>query len=169
MNGYKVRNIELKRFYVPGQIYFITTITENRRKIFIDEENIGILLETFQMYREKYRFKLIAYVILPDHFHFMIIPSKEINISKIMKGIKGSSARNINRSKGRKNSIWQHQFLDHIIRKGDDYKKHIEYIHNNPIKHQLADSNSIQKYKWSSYRNYFLDDDSVFKVDTVPL
>ena len=48
--------------------------------------------------------------------------------------------------------VWQHQFLDHVVRNTEDYRVHIEYIHNNPVKHGLC--KEAGEYKWSSYRYY---------------
>jgi putative transposase len=52
---------------------------------------------------------------------------------------------------------WQHQFLDHVVHSREDYWLHIEYIHNNPIKHGLCDK--PEDYRWSSYRYYALGED----------
>ncbi|MCK4353357.1 transposase [candidate division WOR-3 bacterium] len=163
MQGYKVRKIELKRFYLPNQMYFITSVVENRRKVFYNEKNIKLLLDIFEYYRQKYQFKIGAFSILPDHFHWLIILGEGGTISQIMKGVQGFSARRINKENGWHGKLWQHQFLDHIIRKNEDYRNHINYIHNNPVKHKLVES--PEAYRWSSYKNYYLGDDSLFKVD----
>jgi len=161
MSQYPIRKVELKRFYIPYRIYFITTVTQNKEPIFSSKQNIEILLEAFSLYRGKYNYKIIAYVILPTHFHWLIIPSEKADISIIMKSVKGYTAKKI----GKK--IWQHQFLDHCLRTTEDYKNHIDYIHNNPVKHGLVDNPS--DYIWSSFRNYYLDDNSVFKIDKIIL
>jgi len=167
MKGYKTRKIELRRFTLPRRLYFITSVTENRKKVFKRKHNIKALLDTFKYYKEKYSFAIIAYCILPDHFHWLIIPSEKVNASEIMKGVKGYSTRKINCINHWNGRLWQHQFLDHIIRKDDDYKRHINYIHNNPLKHGLVED--IKSYPWSSYWNYYSGDDRLLKVDKLPL
>ena len=157
--------MELKRFYLSNRLYFITNVTENRKDTFSSEVNIKMLLNIFDFYRKKYEFKIVAYCILPDHFHCLVIPSGKADVSKIMKGIKAYSAKEINRLNGWKGELWQHQFLDHIIRQDEDYRSHIDYIHKNPVKHGLV--KSAEEYQWSSYRNYYLDDNTIFKVDKI--
>ena len=164
MKGYEVGKVELKRFYLPEHMYFITKVTEDRRKIFVGEKNPHLLLEAFGHYRREYRFKIVAFCILPDHFHWLIIPSEIANVSKIMKGVLGLSARRINGENNWQGRLWQHQFIDHVIRKGEDYQRHIDYIHNNAVKHGLVDSPG--KYPWSSYRSY-CDDDTLFEIDRI--
>ncbi len=157
----------LKRFDLPCRLYFVTSVTENRRCVFEIEQHIKILLDTFNYYRKNYSFDIVAYCILLNHFHWLIIPSDTANISKIMKGIKGYSSKKINQLNGWSGKVWQHQFLDHIIKKEEDYRRHINYIHNNPVKHGLVESASL--YPWSSYRNYYLGDNSLLEVDKLPL
>jgi len=190
MVNYNINNVQLKRFYSIDSLYFITSVTKDRKNIFTCKENIKILLNAFDLYRKKLQYKIIAYIILPNHFHCIIMPSSVANISKIMQSIKGYSAREINKkcmidnnnivnsttevvptvvptrvvsTKNKFVSIWQHQFLDHMIRKKEDYKQHIEYIHFNPIKHKIV--GEISDYPWSSYRNYYQNDDSILKID----
>jgi REP element-mobilizing transposase RayT len=43
---------------------------------------------------------------------------------------------------------WQSSFLDHIIRDEDDYLNHLEYIHNNAVKHGLAIDAEQYPYIW---------------------
>lgn len=164
---YKTRRIELKRFYLPNYLYFVTSVIESRRKIFANNVNINVLLDSFCHYRKEQGFKIVAFCILPDHFHWLIIPAKRTDISQIMKSVRGFSARKINKESNQCGRLWQHQFLDHIIRKDEDYKQHIYYIHNNPVKHGLVEE--AEDYPWSSYRNYYLDDDSLFRIDKLPL
>ncbi|MBS4015072.1 MAG: transposase [Candidatus Latescibacteria bacterium] len=166
MQQYKTRKVVLKRFYLPDCLYFITAVTENRLPVFKDRKNINILLTVFSKYRQLYKFKIIAFCILPDHFHCLIIPSSTANISKIIKAIKGYSSRLINKRNLHHCKIWQHQFLDHIIRKDEDYKNHINYIHNNPLKHKLVTEPA--DYIWSSYNCYYNNLASVFKIDALP-
>ncbi len=48
--------------------------------------------------------------------------------------------------------LWQHRFWDHIIRDEDDYARHLDYIHYNPVRHGLA--HSPLDYPLSSYRQW---------------
>jgi putative transposase len=62
----------------------------------------------------------------------------------------------IDKSAGR---IWQYRFWDHIIRNDDDLRRHIDYIHYNPVKHGLC-TNPFE-YQFSSihqYKEYYQPD-----------
>jgi putative transposase len=84
-------------------------------------------------------FDLLAWVILPDHFH-AIIWSREGAISDIVRRIKQKFAGLYRSKHGQMHGrLWQHRFWDHIIRDVEDLNRHLDYIHINPVKHGIAD------------------------------
>lgn len=129
---------KLRRYHTAGNWYFISNVTYLRRPILI--ENADLLRSAFDTARARQRFDLLAWVILPDHFHAMI-DSKENDISRIMQRIKMGFAANWRRReeiiRGR---VWQNRFWDHIIRDQEDLNNHIDYIHYNPVKHGFVAS-----------------------------
>ena len=105
---------------------------------------------------EKNQFELMAYVILPDHFHALIDPQK-CNLSNLMKRIKMSFAAKYRIKTNSKGRIWQYRFWDHIIRNQKDLNHHLDYIHYNPVKHGITsnpfdyDNSSLHKYYKDGY------------------
>jgi len=90
--------------------------------------------------KNDYNSRLLAWVILPEHFHAVIDLNSE-NLSNVVKTLKMSFAAKYRCCKGvRGGRVWQHRFWDHIIRDDNDLNRHIDYIHFNPVKHGLVDS-----------------------------
>ncbi|OGY45056.1 MAG: hypothetical protein A3J62_01985 [Candidatus Buchananbacteria bacterium RIFCSPHIGHO2_02_FULL_38_8] len=54
-----------------------------------------------------------------------------------------------NRYRSRQNPVWQKSFYDHAIRNKQDFIEKLNYIHNNPLKHNIT--NDLNQYLWSSY------------------
>ena len=128
----------LRRYNFPGAIYFIANVTHDRQPFLVAE--VDLFWAAIETMKKRARFDLIAWVILPDHFHIIIDPL-ENNISELMKRIKLSFSMNYRRKQSLKNqNIWQKRFWDHIIRNQDDLNRHIDYIHYNPVKHGLVES-----------------------------
>ncbi len=46
----------------------------------------------------------------------------------------------VSRTRKREQAIWQRRFWEHQLRDVDDFSRHIEYIHYNPVKHGLVDA-----------------------------
>ncbi len=97
-------------------------------------------------------FDLIAWVILPEHFHALIDP-REGDISKVLQSIKISFAKKYITKHKEPGAIWQSSFWDHAIRDEDDFRRHLDYIHLNPVKHGYVTNpfdwphSSIMKFK----------------------
>ena len=142
----------IKRYYIPDSIVFVTTVTKNRNQIFMEERNHHLLFQTIESIKLEIPFDLIAYVILPDHFHLLIrLKNKDNNFSKVLQLIKGrfTHAYKINCGITSSVSLWQRRFWDHIIRDEHDLQNHFDYIHWNPVKHGFVDAPN--KWKLSSF------------------
>jgi putative transposase len=141
----------LRRFSQRGNIYFIANVTYDRRPLLV--QNADSLLESIEAIHTKQPFDLQAWVILPDHFHFVIDPM-DWDFSRLMQSIKMSSGARYRKGVGVKSGrLWQNRFWDHIIRDQEDLNRHIDYVHYNPVKHQLV--KSPFDWKWTSIHEYY--------------
>ncbi|MCJ7507141.1 MAG: transposase [candidate division Zixibacteria bacterium] len=174
-----------KVYNLPNQVHFITTNVFQRIPIFSNVDYCKIVIQKINFYRKRYDFKLIGYVIMPDHIHLLIQPPEKQNVSSIIRDLKRSIAMEIiNHLKGEnkagplkslklpniksKNhtfSLWQRRFIDFNIFSEKKLYEKLEYIHNNPVRDKLVSSPS--DWIFSSYRNYFEEDDSIIAVDRI--
>ena len=119
--------------------YFITTVTANRRRLFQVEQNALLLIEILQEQRKKNRLKLHAFVVMPDHIHLLLTPEPEISLEKAMQYIKGAFSFRLKS----KLDVWERSFTNHRIIDTHDYTTHLTYIHQNPIRANLASEPSL--------------------------
>lgn len=133
----------LRRFIQPNATYFITAVTQNREPLLID--SIDKFWNSWDETLPD------AWVILPDHFHIIITP-KEQTISQLIHRFKIKFSRHI-RDNVRPGKVWHNRFWDHVVRDQDDLNTRIDYIHYNPVKHELVDDPFT--YEHSSLGKYF--------------
>ena len=145
-----------KRRFQNGYTYFLTIITHRRNPILI--ENIELLRESFRQSKKKHIYTIDAIVILPDHIHMLITPKITTDYPKIVSSIKTYFSKNcdekyyayleqsISRHKSRYKPIWQKKYYEHTIRDEKDLYFHLNYIEQNPVKHQLVEKASDWKY-----------------------
>ena len=127
-----------RRYYLPNAVIFITCVTHNRIPFLRDEANFQLFWETLRRIQEIHPFDLLAFVIMPDHFHWLVsLPEETPNFSKIMQSIKWNFTINYKKAHNISSpvTLWQSRFWDHIIRDEHDLQNHIDYIHWNPVKH----------------------------------
>ena len=81
------------------------------------------------------RHDLIAGVIMPNHVHLLLRLRPSTNLSLLLKGIKGTSARAINQSRASTGeTIWMEESYDHIVRSREELNHLRHYIRENPAK-----------------------------------
>jgi putative transposase len=142
----------IKRFYETNAAYFITTRTENNVAVFDDPKNCKILLVTLEYFKLVLDYHLYGFCIMPDHLHLVIHPIGMYNFSYVMKMIKGSFTRKLNKTNGKTGKIWQKGFYDEYIKNELHLLNVLEYMHNNPVKARLV--MDPEEYPFSSYNHY---------------
>jgi len=168
------------------RVFFITTTVINYTKVFECDKYCLILLNNIEFYQRKYRFLIYGYVIMPSHLHWIIkVDSANGSVSDIMRDIKKYSAWDLmetiekdkkerfiqifkNEAKNislQKRKFWMSRFYNEEIINSEMFKTKLEYIHNNPVKAGLVED--PVDYKYSSARNYLLEDHSIMKIELV--
>ena len=116
--------------------FFITTVTWQRVPIFRQETRGRLLIDVLLDYREQRKYLLHEFVIMPDHVHLLLTPSSGISVERAVQFIKGGYSYRLRREE--KILVWQRSFTNHRIRDADDYERHCEYIHLNPLRAGLV-------------------------------
>ena len=178
------------RYYGKNDLHFLTTSTYRRTQIFNSELFKRELVATLAELRAELGFRLLGYVLMPEHFHLLIWPSEAANPSQIMQRLKGRTARSILKTL-RENQrqawcarmlrrftlpstvhaeangrVWQRRFYDMNIWTEKKQLEKLDYMHNNPVTRRLVSSAS--EWPWSSWRYYFLEDESIIAMDRMP-
>jgi putative transposase len=145
--------MNFRRYYIPGAAVFITQVVQSRKPVFRETKHVKLLREILNNVSQIHPFIILAYVFLPDHFHFIIQPTSESNFSDIMHSLKPNFTKEykkmIGLSPSQSMKFWQKRFWDHVIRDDRDYENHLHYIHFNPVKHGYV--TDPRDWKESSY------------------
>jgi REP element-mobilizing transposase RayT len=172
-----------KNISLEGYAYFITTKIKNYIKVFETKLYFDIIIDNVNFYREKFGFKLWGYVIMPEHIHLMIHLGDKNDLSKIMEQFKRYTSKQMLKQlkkdkkshlikpftianvKKEKHMVWEEGFRGLGIRSERVFNIKMNYIHNNPVKRGLVEK--PEDYTYSSYRNYYCDDSSIIKLDSI--
>lgn len=140
----------LPRWDYPGYGYFLNICTIDRRPIFNDPALAEAMLGLYVARRDKGKFLLHGYVIMPDHYHVIISPRNQPSISGIVRKIHSDFDRDYLAPLGFPKRLWQRRFFDHLIRDKEDFLTRLNYCHNNPAEAELVED--ILDWPWSSAR-----------------
>jgi putative transposase len=167
----------LKRYYGTGGLHFITCSCYQRWQLLRTTECRDLLVEILERMRQRYRFAVVGYVVMPEHFHLLISEPEIGTPSTVMQAIKlgfvrrmfpyslfgeigGPESEPTSRAKGARemghpgvsNHVWQRRFYDFNLWSQRKEVEKLRYMHRNPVERGLVER--PEEWKWSSFRAY---------------
>ncbi len=154
-----------RRVLIPGGTYFFTLVTYRRRPLLTSNAARDCLKRSIRKVQQSQPFDLPAICFMPDHLHcIMVLPENDADYPGRWNAIKGLFSKGLRKngvqvapvSGGRPEKggigIWQRRYWEHLIRDDEDYRRHLDYIHFNPVKHGLVQA--PLDWPWSSLHRY---------------
>lgn len=170
----------------PGHAHFLTFSCYQRLPLLNRERTRRWLIEAIIEAKEKYKYALWAYVIMPEHAHLLIYPRVQVyNISSFLKTLKQSVARKAKHYLEENNRDWLSKLTvkrgmrevfrfwqtgpgyDRNINSENELFEKMHYIHNNPVRRGLV--LTPQDWRWSSAGWYAGERDVVLAIDDITL
>ena len=130
-----------RRNFLPGGSYFFTVNLADRRHALLTD-HIVLLRAAFRQVRARHPFAIEAAVILPDHLHAIwTLPDGDADFATRWRLIKSGFSHALpegerisaSRSAKGERGIWQRRYWEHTLRGEDDFTRHLNYIHFNPM------------------------------------
>ena len=90
--------------------------------------------------QEQRQIENMAYLLMPDHLHWLFTLGDEKDLSIFMQSFKRYTSRKINIERTSTGPVWQAGFHDHAVRKEEDLKHIARYIVANPLRAKLVKS-----------------------------
>ena len=149
-NGYRLR---IGRHSEPGHVYMITTACEKRRRVFRQERAARIVMTELAQRSNEGHCVNLAYVVMPDHIHWMLQLTATGELSQVVARTKGRSAFQISEKTGIAGRIWQSGFHDHAIRREEDLVSLANYVIHNPVRAGLVAAPDQYPYWWSTWHS----------------
>ena len=168
----------LKRYYGAGHLHFITCSCYQRRPLLGRARTRNLFVRILGEARDRYRFSLVGYVVMPDHIHLLMSEPAVGTPSVVMQVLKQRVSRRLRKrpvgptlrqakggppTKARQLRLWddeapelprfwQRRFYDFNVWSRKKQREKLEYMHFNPVKRGLV--RRPQDWPWSSYQFY---------------
>ena len=128
------KDLRKGRYSHPNQIYHITTTTLNRNPVFKDFASARKLIAVLKKSDELKFTNTLAFVVMPDHIHWLMQLKYPASLSRVLRGMKSQSAKALGLP------VWQPGYYDHAIRNDEDIQVIARYIVANPLRAGLVRS-----------------------------
>jgi putative transposase len=141
----------LQRLYNRQDLHFITFSCYHRLPLLSSPSNRDSFVETLNATRNKYRFLLLAYVVMPEHIHLVISEPKQGTPSQTLQVLKQKVSTKLATTHTNP-TFWQRRFYDFNVWSPEKLKEKLTYIHTNPIRRHLVSHPA--DWPWSSWSNH---------------
>jgi putative transposase len=176
--------------YGLNHLHYLTKSTYRRARLYDSQRFRNQWVSTLGELRRELGFKVVGYVLMPEHFHALVWPTPEADPSQIMQKLEDRTAVFILKNLRENLSfrwcrrmlvrvslpptvhhhahfrVWQRKSYDMNIWTAKKVEEKLSYMHNNPVKRGLVKAPG--DWPWSSWRYYFLQDASLLAMDRVP-
>jgi putative transposase len=152
------------RYYGTRHLHFITCSCYRRQPWLGRPQRRDLLLQVLEQVRQRYRFVVVGYVVMPDHIHFLISEPGKGNPSRVMQAVKQGFARRVLKRIRKRSAegqqemfgavehIWQRRFYDFNVWSERKRIEKLRYMHRNPVQRGLV--SEPEQWAWSSFRSY---------------
>ena len=172
------------KFVESDGIYFLTSTIVEWIPALLGDDVCAMLIAALDFCRKHKGLRLYAYVIMDNHIHLI---AEAPDLTGVMQSFKRHTARELLAMAERSNKAWllnqfayyakrhkhdsQHQVWQEgvhpqIIQGDSMLEQKLAYVHNNPVRRGYVDA--PEHWRYSSARNYLLEDDSILEIDRIP-
>ena len=166
----------LHRTYGAQHLHFITCSCYRRLPYLNSAKARDRFLAILEETRQRYRFVVVGYVVMPEHIHLLISEPDRGTPSTVMQVVKQRTACALLPRKRRRDprrrglfddearrALWQARFYDFNLWTTKKRVEKLRYMHRNPVKRGLVEL--PEQWRWSSYRFYLLEESGPVQVN----
>ena len=136
------------RASVGGVCYHVINRGNARAKVFHDSEDYRGFLELLEESVERDRMRVLAYCLMPNHFHLAVWPREDGDLSRWMQWVMTSHVRRYHRAYQSSGHVWQGRFKAFPIQQDAHLLMVLRYIEGNPVRARLV--KRAEDWRWSS-------------------
>ncbi len=139
------------RIHRPGAVYHVIQRGNDRKDIFLDEQDRHRFYEILKNACERFGCRILAFCLMTNHIHLAVLVD-DIPLSRIMQNLSQRYTQWYNWRQQKSGHVFQGRYKAVMV-DGDAYLLELAaYLHLNPIRANLSER--PEDYPWSSHRAY---------------
>lgn len=133
-----------------GFIFHVLNRGNARQPVFHKDADYAAFVRVIEEALSSFDVRMLAYCLMPNHFHFLLQPEKGIEVSKLMHWVLTSHVRRYHQHYGSSGHVWQGRYKSFIVQEDQHLLTVVRYIEGNPVRADLV--KTARKWRWSSHR-----------------
>ena len=155
----------MARIVLCGHPHHVVQRGHNRQATFANVPDYTRYLATLQEYKVEYRVKVLAWCLMTNHVHLILVPGNKEGLGKLMKRLDGRQTRHHNKLECRSGTLWEGRYKSSLVQQDSYLRACCRYIELNPVRAQMVAT--PEAYRWSSCRSRFgLEPATLFDEDS---
>jgi REP-associated tyrosine transposase len=141
-----------KNTFFPGGYFHIYNRGVNRNQIFFGEEDYRYCLSLLKKYAETYYMTIIAYCLMPNHYHFILRQNSDKSISQFIGVVFNAYVQSLNKKYSRVGTLFEGRFKNTHIDNENYILQLCRYLHLNTLKGRIVDA--PEEWPYSDYNDW---------------
>jgi REP element-mobilizing transposase RayT len=138
--------------FTQGQYYHVYNRGAGKGRIFFIDENYEYLMRLMKEHDQKYGAVVIAYCLMPNHYHFLLKQETDEPLSKFIQVLFNAYVQALNLQQGRTGTLFEGRFKHKCVDQWEYLSALCRYIHLNPVKARLVAR--PEDWGYSNYREW---------------
>lgn len=131
-----------------GICYHVMNRGNGRSTVFHKPQDFAVFRDLTGKAVERVRMRLLAYCLMPNHFHFVLWPREDGDLSRFMQWLMTTHVRRYHEHHGTSGHLWQGRFKSFPVQEDSHLLTVLRYVERNPLRAGLAQD--AREWRWSS-------------------
>jgi REP element-mobilizing transposase RayT len=119
---------------------------------YLRDRTVAEMVQNALLFHGGTKYKLVAWVVMPNHAHMLCTPRVEHSLADIMHSVKSFTSSEANKILNRSGRFWQKEYFDRYIRNATQFARTVAYIESNPVKANLCDRSEAWPFSSAGFR-----------------
>ena len=133
-----------------GSVFHVINRGNGRQEVFHKRGDYYAFTSAIEEAVECFDVKILAYCLMPNHFHLLLQPERGGELIKFMQWLMTSHVRRYHRHYGTSGHVWQGRYKSFIVQEDDHLLTVARYVEGNPVRAGFV--KSARNWNWSSHR-----------------
>ena len=138
------------RTSIGGLCYHVLNRGNGRSEVFHKDRDYAAFLKLLDGANDRVPMRLLSYCLMPNHFHLVLWPRHDGDMSRWMHWLTTAHVRRYHRHYQSSGHVWQGRYKSFPIQEDDHLLTVMRYVERNPVRAKTIPIRKAQRWPWSS-------------------
>jgi len=147
---YDLTMVRRARASIGGLCYHVLNRGNGRSEVFHKDDDYAAFLKLLTQANDRVPMRLLSYCLMPNHFHLVLWPKGDGDMSRWMQWLMTAHVRRYHRHYHSSGHVWQGRYKSFPIEEDEHLLTVMRYVERNPVRAKTIPIRKAQRWRWSS-------------------